>query len=126
MPEENDPANDYIQIFVRFLNYLEPRTMFPKVFFAYGSFIDDEDFTISDRVIRKILEESGEYSIAADLKIYPVHYLLYYLKFFVLKEQGEEDGGFESVKEAYNILKTEEILYEFSTVRFSKNYQRKF
>lgn len=92
--------------------------MFPRVFFASGGLNEDSDpFNISDRVIRKILEASGEYSIAADLKIYPVHYLLYYLKLFSVKEQcDQEEIAFESLDSTYNFFKREEIEFEYLTV----------
>jgi hypothetical protein len=118
VPENDDPGENFIEIFIRYLNFLEPRNIFPKVFFAPGDLLEDSDYIISDRVIRKILEASGEYMIAADLKIYPVHYLLFFLKYFVVKSMGEDKGGFESVEKAYDDMRIEEIAYEYSTVCF--------
>ena len=122
IPKKDAEGDDYLHILMKFIEFIKPRKIFPTIYFTDGNLKNEYDrFDINERVIKKILEEACEYDVAAQLKIYPMNYLLYFLKFFVAKEKelkGDEEGteSFTSLESAEEEFQREQIEFEFFTV----------
>lgn len=120
IPRNDSESDDYLDILVDFINFIKPRKKFPTVFFTDGNMKEEyEKFDINERVIRKILDEAGEYDVSYSLKIYPMNSLLYFLKFFITKEKelkGLVENSFGSLESAESEFQREQIGYEHFTV----------
>lgn len=117
---------------MKIIEFIRPRKMFPTIFFTDGNLKDEyEKLEINERIIKKILEEACEYDVAEKLKIYPMNYLLFFLKFFAAKEKelkGDEEGSeaFASLESAEEEFQREQIDFEFFTVSWKLNFLKIF
>lgn len=122
IPRKDSVCDDYLDVLMKIIEFIRPRKMFPTIFFTDGNLKDEyEKLEINERIIKKILEEACEYDVAEKLKIYPMNYLLFFLKFFAAKEKelkGDEEGteAFASLESAEEEFQREQIDFEFFTV----------
>lgn len=119
-----DNCLESIEVLRKLINFLKPLQRFPKIFFTNGNLTDDYDtFKANEHYVKEIFESAGEYEIAAEINIFPLNYLLYYMSYVVKPPQNisKEDWlehPFNSLDAAHRTIKTDAKKFQPFTVRY--------
>lgn len=119
--QENIGEKNYINILQSILNFLSPLDDIP-IFFTEGTNPNENDILESTRrVMMKIFEESGEFSVAKQLKIYSITDLLFYLRNYITRQNKMKDPSCDETKFRSEISADEEFKKQESVLQFVTN-----
>lgn len=130
VPKSDDNKDSYYDILCKILKFLRPVNKFPLIFFTDGDMKHyEDDFLKNERILKKFLLECGEYYVAHEIKVYPVSFLLYYMRKYALLAQGVpemEDAVFKTEEDARNSLQIVSYETEYFVVSTIVNFNDQF
>lgn len=105
---EGDKEDDYVKINLQIIKFMSPDFLKVPIIFTEGGYVENrtvqKQLINTKRALVKIFEKAGEYSIAVNLQVVPVSFLLYYIhrcNCLDKKSKGQEFVPFESTAEAH-------------------------
>jgi hypothetical protein len=119
-PLPKDPKSNFPQILIDIIEFLMDDFRELPIFFTEGgteNIIDQRQLIYTQRALKAIFEEAGEYSLALKLKVFPFTFLAYYLNQIIEQQQtadsDENDKGHhKTIEEIHKEL-------EFATSDFA-------